>query len=344
MERLVYFRPIKKKKGTARKRGSRCIKRQTFEFLATSPPSRVTCSAVEGGGGGGDFISLESSQQIVNSLGNIICSSNGLLLCGIHPRTYYIFNPVTKESYQLPPPPGKNWEPSTSYIMGLVAANCADVSTTSSIRYKVVHADTRSRDAVSGNKVKIGTFSSETGKWRQSMVPLTGTGNYYCLDSLRKTTVIRGAIHWVAFHIGVYDPYKVDGHMEMIATPPFQFIHECVMGESTDNLLQIAVFTDTLTSIQVWVYHSNEGQWSLRHELPIGLLHRQIMLLDFHPHIPEAVFFNFHGYIYLQYFNIPPRSVKVHYRGCAFEGISPQPYFLPRWPTLLIQKLERCTD
>ncbi|XP_043724280.1 F-box/kelch-repeat protein At3g06240-like [Telopea speciosissima] len=133
------------------------------------------------------IINLESSQGTLDGLGYFICSSNGLFLISSRPpmTTYFIYNPFSRESYQLPPPPLKQKQQQQSFrrpFMGLVVTTdyeeddvCSLNVASSSIRhrYKVVCATAATGSIGSNIEIEIFSSSDETGEWQQSTVAVT---------------------------------------------------------------------------------------------------------------------------------------------------------------------------
>ncbi|XP_042510011.1 F-box protein At5g03970-like [Macadamia integrifolia] len=314
--------------------------------------------------------SLESSQA--NLDGYFICSSNGLfLICSRPPiTTYYIHNPLTRESYKLPPSPLIQQQSLVRPFMSLVVTTTVDNDNV----YKVVRAGI---DRGINGSIVIEIFSSMTGEWRQSTVTVTDeTYDYFLRPMIMKTTVIRGSIYWMSDYwmsdyyssILVYDPYKKDEHIEMIKNPLADSRFDIVLGESTDGLLQMARLNVSCTLIDVWVYSREYRNpyydgWSLRRKLQLSLkpsLSRYLQNIDFrsnirclrlvafHPHNPEAVFINFNGVIFQCYFkpsSIDARIEAVQFRDDVAEYSNClQPYFLPLWPISPLPLLELKID
>ncbi|EYU19708.1 hypothetical protein MIMGU_mgv11b017337mg [Erythranthe guttata] len=99
---------------------------------------------------------------VEKELGYFIHSSEGLVLCGRHPSTYHIMNPVTKK-WVPPPPPSRrrfNQQYSRDWTIGLMAT-----------AYIVVRAAVTDDP---DHPLPIETYSSTTGEWVPST--LVGTG------------------------------------------------------------------------------------------------------------------------------------------------------------------------
>ncbi|KAJ4970723.1 hypothetical protein NE237_003822 [Protea cynaroides] len=136
--------------------------------------------------------SLELSQGILKGLDYFMCYSNGLFLCTKYisrnfKNKFYIYNPISKEYYQLPNSPKKK-QLNLSFwrrpILGLVVGSDYDevcsggVTSSSSIqfrfRYKVVLAEASLSNLDTRDVIQlIETFSSETSEWTQSKVAVT---------------------------------------------------------------------------------------------------------------------------------------------------------------------------
>ncbi|EYU24435.1 hypothetical protein MIMGU_mgv1a020410mg [Erythranthe guttata] len=153
------------------------------------------------------------SERAMNELGYFINSSEGLVLCGRHPSTYHIMNPVTKKWVPLPPPLRRRldqqyyrdwtiglmvtaWEGDNSYIV-VRAALMDDLDQTLSIE----------------------TYSSKTGEWLPST--LVGTGGFVLHPLPGPPLVANGVFHWFTYNwqIALYDPSDETGHAQLIKIP-----------------------------------------------------------------------------------------------------------------------------
>ncbi|KAJ6744378.1 hypothetical protein OIU79_030660 [Salix purpurea] len=70
--------------------------------------------------------------KILNQFGYFIDSSNGLLLCGRHPKRYFVWNPITKQHYKIPKP--------RVYFEDLCMAFLAEDHPSVDMCYKVIRA------------------------------------------------------------------------------------------------------------------------------------------------------------------------------------------------------------
>ncbi|KAJ7978142.1 F-box protein family [Quillaja saponaria] len=137
---------------------------------------------------------------ILKELGYFMDSSKGFLLSGRHPKTYYVWNPISKQPFQLP-------EPRQFYkmlCMAFVVEDCSD----GVICYKVIRAKCE-RKLIERHTVSIETFSSKTGAWKQTTLTCSST---FALCPRTVATVIGGVVHWLAMwrNIAIYDPRRGD--------------------------------------------------------------------------------------------------------------------------------------
>ncbi|KAJ4969597.1 hypothetical protein NE237_002696 [Protea cynaroides] len=261
---------------------------------------------------GEDIISsLETSQGILKSFGYFMCHSNGLFLCSNINNMYYIYNPISKEYYQLPHPPKKQVNSTWKRpILGLVVAADYDQVCSGQLqfRYKVVRAEASRSNMDTRDLIEIETFFSDTGKWTESKVAVNvATYNHFSYNQLY-ARVIRGAIHWMScLSIFVYDPNSIgEKHIEKIDPPPGSNSRPSIIGESSDGLLQLVALDKTHNFINVWVYQDSVNeeshQWSLRRKMlqvsprPPSIGRNSfipaVSLVALHPDNSEAVFIN----------------------------------------------------
>nr|GEX78405.1 SGNH hydrolase-type esterase domain-containing protein [Tanacetum cinerariifolium] len=134
-------------------------------------------------------IRIPSKRSTVFTLGSeaplgcveIMQSCNGLLLCGVHPDKYYVYNPTTKLFKTLP-------------IKSPISSVKIAFDPTKSPHYKVIQADFVHDDEHGfGYYVQIQTYSSETGK-------LSVCGDRFallCFTQFKDGIYWNDAIHWV---------------------------------------------------------------------------------------------------------------------------------------------------
>ncbi|GAV66774.1 F-box domain-containing protein [Cephalotus follicularis] len=276
---------------------------------------------------------------ILKQLGYFIDSSNGFLLCGRHPKTYYVWNPNTKEKYQLPRPRVYFEE----LCMAFMVEECPD----GSVCYKVIRAKCdRILDEV--NTVTIESFSSDTTTWSYSTLTCSST---LSLSPRTVATVIGGVIHWYAEHgnVAIYKPDDEDRHIELIKLPGSYDCDEKVLGESFDGLLQYGESTES--GMAIWVLEREPSgsifKWNLRCKLKfktmwkknptpmIKFSSKETQILSFLPQNSESVFIRSGCHVFLYHFE-SERVELVHYNGrgsfISWDLCRVVPYFIPAWP------------
>lgn len=286
---------------------------------------------------------------ILKQLGYFIDSSNGLLLCGRHPMTYYVWNPITKQPYQLPQP--------QQFYRSLCMAFIIEDSHDDAICYKVIRAKCVCKP-VDVNTVSIETFSSKTSTWKQSTLTCSSS---FALCPRTVATVIKGVVHWFAAqrNLAIYDPYLGLRRICLIKLPAGELSYdyeESVLGESSDGLLQYG--QSSTLGIEIWVLekeqssnssiykstHSGE-RWILRHKLNFRAMWKQnptftehskeSQILSFLPRNSESVFIRSGSNIFLYDFE-SKRLEVVHYQGrgssISWDSSKIVPYFRPTWP------------
>ncbi|KAE9454169.1 hypothetical protein C3L33_13926, partial [Rhododendron williamsianum] len=163
-------------------------------------------------------------------------SSNGIILCGRHPSTYYVCNPVTDRVVQVPKPSNKTCG-AMNVAIGFLYEEIHDaVSDTLRGKYKVVRADLRTTSEVRYDTLLIETYSSDTGVWEQSV--LRGSIPFLLIPRW-PSIVLRGVFYWSAYHstIAAYDPNASHNWVWLIKLPQSTGIQNCVLAESPDGML-----------------------------------------------------------------------------------------------------------
>lgn len=287
---------------------------------------------------------------ILKQLGYFIDSSYGLLLCGCHPMTYYVWNPITKQKYQLPQP--------QQYYRNLCMAFVVEDSCDAAFCYKVIRAKCVCKP-VEVNTVSIETFSSKTGSWKQSTLTCSSS---FALCPQTVAMVIGGVIYWFALqkYLAVYHPYHGVRHLSLIKLPAGELSsdsEESVLGESSEGLLQYG--QSSKFGIEIWVlekeqdgissrYKSEthlENKWSLRYKVNFREMWKQnpsfsehfsgSQILSFIPRNSESVFIRSGSSIFLIQLQSGRLDV-VHYHGrgsaISWDSSKVVPYFRPSWP------------
>lgn len=295
----------------------------------------------------------------LNKLGYFIDSSNGLLLCGRHPMTYYVWNPMTNQPYQLPQPQ----QYYRNLCMAFIVEECHD----DVISYKVIRAKCVCRP-VEVNTVSIETFSSKTSTWKQSTLTCSLS---FALSPRTVATVIGGVVYWFAIqkNLAIYNPYLGVRRISVMKLPAGVLSYdyeETVLGESSDGLLQFGQSSNL--GIEIWVlekeqggcssvYTSNansENRWNLRYKLNFRAIWKQnptfrgyskeSQILSFLPRNSESIFIRSGSNIVL--YHLQSKHLEmVRYQGrgssIPWESSKVAPYFKPSWPR---SSLCHCTN
>ncbi|KAJ4719702.1 F-box protein [Melia azedarach] len=282
---------------------------------------------------------------VLKQLGYFVDSSNGLLLCGRHPKTYYVWDPITKQQHKLPRP--------RVYFEELCMAFIVEDSPDDSICYKVVRAKCECKhDKV--NTVTIETFLSKTHTWYYLTLTCNST---LSLCPWKVATVIRGVIHWFAArgNIAIYNQECEERHINLIELPGFHDFDERVLGESADGLLQYG--QSCKLGMEIWVLDkdqetcSSTSKWILRYKLNFKTMwkrnprmmtafstcskSKETQILSLQPQNSECVFLRNGENIFLCH--LENREVEVvHYNGrgssVLWDFSRVVPYFKPAWP------------
>lgn len=290
---------------------------------------------------------------ILKRLGYFIDSSSGLLLCGRHPKTYYVWDPVTKQQHKLPRP--------RVYFEELCMAFIAEDSPDDSICYKVIRAKCECKlNEVS--TVTIETFCSKTTTWYYSILTCTST---LSLCPWTVATVIRGVVHWFAMrgNIAIYDQKQEERHIAVVQLPGSYDFDEQILGESSDGLLQYGI--SCKSGMEIWVlekeidnhtslYSSNahfKTRWTLRYRLNFKTMwkknpsvmtayrtcskSKETQILSFLSQNSESVYIRSGDNIFLCHLQSKEVEV-VQYDGrgssILWDFSKVVPYFKPAWP------------
>ncbi|EFH49385.1 F-box family protein [Arabidopsis lyrata subsp. lyrata] len=168
---------------------------------------------------------IESS-GILKKLGYYIDSSDGLLLCGRHPKAYYLWDPSTQKQQQLPRPRVHFEE----LCMSLITEDCPDKG----FSYKVIRAECVGFIAQS-TKLKVETFSSKTSTWSYSELSCPEP---ISLSPWTLGRVIKGVVYWHARggKVAIYDSNSEEKRVDLIKLPKTYDYDEQVLGETTDGV------------------------------------------------------------------------------------------------------------
>lgn len=286
---------------------------------------------------------------ILKQLGYFIDSSNGLLLCGRHPKSYYVWDPITKQQHKLPHP--------RVYFEELCMAFIVEDSPDDSMCYKVIRAKSECKHD-KANSVTIETFLSKTRTWYYSTLTCNST---LSLCPWKVATVIRGVIHWFAMrgNIAIYDQKHEDRHVSLIELPDSCDFDERVLGESSDGLLQYG--QSCKSGMEIWVLKkeqdghlstcSNNTKWILRYKWNFKTMwkrnprvmtafctcskSKETQILSLLPQNSESVYIRAGDNIFLCHLKNGEVEV-VQYDGCGssvlWDFSRVVPYFKPAWP------------
>ncbi|TXG66006.1 hypothetical protein EZV62_007281 [Acer yangbiense] len=290
---------------------------------------------------------------ILKQLGYFIDSSNGILLCGRHPKTYYVWDPITKQKHQLPRP--------RVYFEELCMAFIVEDSPDDTMCYKVIRAKCETRlDEV--NNVTIETYYSKTRTWCYSTLTCT---SILSLCPWLVATVVRGAIHWFAVkgNIAIYNPEDEDRRIALIKLPSSFDFDERVLGESSEGHLQFGI--SCKSGMEIWILKTEQdgetsicssntygsSKWILRYKLNFKTAwkknpklmttfstcskSKETQLLSFLPQNSESVYIRTGDNIFLCHLESKEIEV-VHYDGrgssILWDFSRVAPYFKPAWP------------
>ncbi|EOA20699.1 hypothetical protein CARUB_v10001013mg, partial [Capsella rubella] len=282
---------------------------------------------------------IESS-GILKKLGYYIDSSNGLLLCGRHPKAYYLWDPSTQKQQQLPRPRVHFEELS----MSLITEDCPDKG----LSYKVIRAECVGFTPHS-TKVKVETFSSKTTTWSYSELTCPEP---ISLSSWTPGRVIKGVVYWHATggKIAIYDSNSEEKRINVIKLPKTYDYDEQALGETDDGCLQYGWSNKSV--MEVWKLEKidNVLQWNLLFKLNFKAMWRknpteatrfstrtkETQLLAFLNQKSDTVYIRCETQIFI-YDRETQRVEVVQYQGrkstFIWEFCKVVPYFRRTWPT-----------
>ncbi|XP_023545510.1 F-box protein At5g03970-like isoform X1 [Cucurbita pepo subsp. pepo] len=290
------------------------------------------------------------SSGILRKLGYFIDYSDGLLLCGRHPKHYYVWDSVTKYRRQLPQPQKHYKYLCTAFMTEDPSEGRGDIV------YRVVRANCECRVDVI-NTISIETFSSLTWTWKQSTLVCSSE---FALSPWTVGTVIKGVIHWFGTYrsLAIYDPGFGERRITSIKLPVGQLTHDyedSILGESSDRLLQYG--QSGKHGLETWVLykeHDNslspfdtrcEYRWKLRCKLSYkelwkqnpnsGIRSKEPQILSFIRRNSDSVFIRLGSNIYQC--NIRSKTLEVIPYHCdalsiPWDFCKVVPYFQKIWP------------
>ncbi|CAN0830732.1 F-box protein At5g03970 [Linum grandiflorum] len=202
--------------------------------------------------------------RVLKPLGYLLDSANGLLLCGRHPKSYVVWNPITNERQKLPKP--------RVHFDELCMAFLVDNYPIEEMCYKVIRAKCES--VIDDCKtVSIETYHSKTKTWYYSTLT---SSSALALSPWLAATVIRGVVHWYAAmgNLAIYDPQCNESRIEVIKLPGANDYEERAIGESSDGVLQYGWSKET--GMEIWFLRNDKSaglKWNLRSGSEIFLYH-----------------------------------------------------------------------
>lgn len=291
--------------------------------------------------------------KILNRLGYFIDSCNGVLLCGRHSRTYYVWDPVTRQQQKLPKPRVFFEE----FCMAFIVENCPDEN----ICYRVIRAKCECK-LEGSNHVTIETYFSKNTTWCFSTLTCPSA---LSLTPWTVATVIRGVIHWYALRgsIAIYDPDHDEKRIGVVKLPGSFDFDEQVLGESSDGCLQYG--WSNASGLQIWVLEKEEGgyssifssnsdnnnsiKWNLRYKLNFKTMWRrnltvantfstrtkETVILSFLLRKSQSVYIRSGSNIFVYDFEKGTvEAVQYEGRGSSivWDFCKVVPYFKPSWP------------
>lgn len=317
----------------------------------SEPALQLLSACEEGDDVCNDLLSSANCKQ----LGYFIDSANGLLLCGRHPLTYSVWNPISKVLFQLP-------QPQRFYKLLCMAFIVEDYFN-DILHYKVIRANCECKREV--NTVSIETFSSVTGTWKHFTLMCSST---FALRPWTVATVINGVVYWFATQgkiaikesLAIYDPRVGNRRIVLLKLPDgkiSQDYDEFVLGESSDGLLQYG--QSSKSGMEIWVLEKEQDscssyntrnvesnrKWKFRYRLSFKTMwkknpsfckqSKEAQILSFLPQNSEYVFIRSGQNILL--FHIESQMLKlIRYHGPSspiqWDFSKAVPYFQPSWP------------
>lgn len=292
-----------------------------------------------------------NSSGILKKLGYFIDSSNGLILCGRHPMTYYVWNPLTKQHCQLPQP--------RQYYKNLCVAFLTEGYFDNATCYKVIRAKSECKH-VKVSTVSIEMFSSQVGTWKHLTLTCSSPFN---LSPWKTATVINGVIHWFTKQrqVALYDTHLGNRQIVLVKLPTGKLSHdydEFFLGESSDFLLQYGQSSNY--GIEIWILKKNlagsssastsnvqpsEYRWILRYRVSFKeicksnlksfKLSKEYQILAFLPQNSEYVVIRSGCDFFLCHLG-SKKLEQIPYQGRAssisWDFSKVTPYYKPTWP------------
>ncbi|VVB13124.1 unnamed protein product [Arabis nemorensis] len=279
------------------------------------------------------------STGVLKKLGYYIDSSNGFLLCGRHPKAYYLYDPSTQKYHQLPRPRVHFEE----LCMSLITEDCPDKG----FSYKVIRAECVCFLNQS-TKVRIETYISKTTTWCYSELTCSEP---ISLTPWSQGKVIEGVVYWNApgGKVAMYDSNKEEKRLDVIKLPKTFDYDEQVLGESADGCLQYGWSNKSVMEIWKLEKVNDVLKWNIQHKLSFKVMWRnnpvettrfstrskETQLLAFLNQNSDSVFIRCDTHIFIC--DTKTQKVEdVQYQGrkssFVWDFCKVVPYFRQSWP------------
>ncbi|KAF8079419.1 hypothetical protein N665_1028s0005 [Sinapis alba] len=280
------------------------------------------------------------SSGVLKKLGYYIDSSNGFLLCGRHPKAYYLWDPSTRKHHHIP----RHRVHFEELCMSLITVDCPEEG----FSYKVVRGECLSYLNQS-KRVRVETYSSKTTTW--SYFELT------CSEPISLTPwnagrVIKGVVYWHATggKIAIYDTNDEEEKRVYVMKLPKTFDYdEQVLGESADGCLLYGWSNKSVMEIWKLEKVSDVLQWTVQIKLSFKVMWRQnplessrfstktkeTQLLAFLNQDSDSVFIRCDSHIFICDTKTQKvEEVQYQGRGSSFvwDFCKVLPYFQLSWP------------
>ncbi|CAA7033979.1 unnamed protein product [Microthlaspi erraticum] len=291
---------------------------------------------------------IESS-GVLKKLGYYIDSSNGVLLCGRHPKAYYLWDLNTRLYHQIP----RHRVHFEELCMSLITEEYHDKG----FSYKVIRAESVSYIAHS-TKVKIETYDSKTTTWSYSELT--------CSEAVSLTPwtpgrVINGVVYWHATggRVAIYDSNSEEKRIDTMKLPKTFDYDEQVLGESDDGCLQYGWSNKSV--MEIWKLEKVENvlEWKIQFKLNFKAMwkknpveakrfstrSKETQLLAFLNKKSDSVFIRCAPHIFIYDRETQKvEEVQYHGRGSSYvwEYCKVLPYFRLSWPSSSLLEKTSC--
>ncbi|CAN6875135.1 unnamed protein product [Brassica oleracea] len=275
----------------------------------------------------------------LKKLGYYIDSSTGVLLCGRHPKAYYLWDPVTRKQHKIP----RHRVHFEEVCMSLITEDCP----VEGFSYKVVRGECVSYAAHS-SKVRVEIYSSKTTTWSYSEL---ACNEAVSLTPWTAGRVIKGVVYWHATggKVAIYDTEDEEKRIDVIKLPKTFNYDEQVLGESSDGCLQYGWSNKSVMEIWKLEKVGEVLEWTIQFKVNFKAMWRlnpvesarfstrtkETQLLAFFNQNSDSVFIRCDSHICV--FDTKTQRVEeVQYqgRGSSFvwDYCKVLPYFQLSWP------------